>query len=212
MNCCLGSVNKSDCFSLLCVVIHLLTRKYFWLSGVQIHPHFFHKRVQAIPKKECPRIIHAFMLTLLPPLCFTSEMKHSLPTSGNNSTFIFHSLSFSMLWSATWSPSPRIIEHRIWIPFIDILGMVTPVGEITAMVEVWASLFSSPCLSGENYCSLLSPDTEAVHKSWQQEYLAFCVNYEEGLRPCWGHQTPLSFFWMLVVLGQCSRPPVKGQR
>lgn len=37
----------------------------------------------------------------------------------------------------------RTAGHRDWIPLIDILGMVYLMGEITAMPEVWASLFPS---------------------------------------------------------------------
>ena len=37
----------------------------------------------------------------------------------------------------------RTAGYRDWIPLIDILGMLYLMGEITAMPEVWASLFPS---------------------------------------------------------------------
>lgn len=151
------------------------------------------------------------MLTL-PPLCFTSEMKHALPTSGSKSTFIFDSLSFSVLGPATWSLSLRTAGYRNWIPFTDMLGMASLMGEITAMPEVWPSLFPSL------FPSLVSRGRIAAHfysktPSFAYEltdYLLRCVNHGGLYRKMTTGCPPL--FWMLVLLGQCTRPPAKGQR
>lgn len=117
-------------------------------------------RLRLFPRKN---VLELFMLScfLCFPLCFTSQMKHALPTSGSKSTFIFDSLSFTVLGSATWSLSLRTAGYRNWIPFIDMLGMANPVGEITATPEVWASLFPSLVSRGRitaHFC---------LHMSWQ---------------------------------------------
>lgn len=117
--------------------------------------------------RQFPRknVLELFMLScsLCFPLCFTSEMKHALPTSGSKSTFIFASLSFSVLGSATWSLSLGTAAYRKWIPFTDMLGMAYLMGEITAAPEVSVpvlSLFPS-CLSRGGFnASLLSKEVE----------------------------------------------------
>lgn len=66
----------------------------------------FIRQLRQFPRKN---VLELCMLScsLCFPLCFTSEMKHALPTSGSKSAFIFDSLSFSMLGSATWSLTLR---------------------------------------------------------------------------------------------------------
>lgn len=147
------------------------------------------------------------------PLCFTSEMKHALPTSGSKSTFIFDSLSFSVLGSATWSLPLGTAASRNWIPFIDMLGMANLMGEITATPEVWASVFPSLVSRGritayfypKNWSSAYEPTAEifaVVCKPWRWPQAAFFFSF------CF----LLFLSWMLVLFGQCTRQPVKGQR
>lgn len=134
-------------------------------------------------------------------------MKYSLPTSGGKTTFIYDSLSFSMLGCATWSLSLRTAGYRNQIPLTDMLGMANLIDEITAMPEVWVSLFLS-LVSGGRITAQFYPSNGAWCMSWHWN-----ICCEEALMPMYeGVQMLLSLFWMLVLLGQWIRTPVKGQR
>lgn len=83
-----------------------------------------------------------FFFFLLSFLCRLLECHHALPTSGCKSTFMFASLSFSVLGSNTWSLSLGTAAHTDWIPFIDMLGMADLTGEITVRRKSGVCSFS----------------------------------------------------------------------
>lgn len=60
-----------------------------WVSAPHTLQTHQYPLLQKTTQKECPGVIRAFMLSLCSSLCFTSEIKRPLPTSGCKSTFIF---------------------------------------------------------------------------------------------------------------------------
>ena len=80
--------NNSFRFSTLCRLV----------SVCSIFPPFLFRQ---LPRKY---VLELYMLpcSLCSPFCFTRQIKHALPTSGNECTFKFDSLSFGALGSTTW--------------------------------------------------------------------------------------------------------------
>lgn len=154
------------------------------LSGVRpVHRgvcsccHWLHETTRTTPWKNV--LDSNFALSAL--LCFTVQV-HAVPTSGSESTFIFKSLSFSVLRSATWSLPLRTAG--------------------------WEELDSS-------YWYAWHGSTQWVNSwlHWKSGHL--CSLLELGVFPLrwstWDDHRRLPLFWMLVLWGQCTRPPVQGR-
>lgn len=120
------------------------------------------------------------------PLCFTSEMKHALSTSGSKSTFIFDS----------------IIQHGGICHMIPVSGFLSMMGEISATLEFRMSLFLTLVSRGRiTNRSVLSKELKIC--IWAEMFAVVC-------KP-WG---PFKALWgwppFFCSECQCKRPP-KGR-
>lgn len=125
------------------------------------------------------------------PLCFTSEMKHALSTSGSKSTFIFDS----------------IIQHGGICHMSPVSGFLSMISEISATLEFRMSLFLTLVSRGRiTNRSVLSKELEIC--IWAEMFAVVCKPW--GPFKASMRMTTFLLLWMFVLLGQCKRPP-KGR-